>query len=182
MTTQACLAELSCEPMQAADLDAVHAIETTAYSHPWTRGNLADSLAGGHWARVLRDRSVPAGQAAAIAAYALAQPGVEEMHLLNLTVASSWRGRGLARRLLGALEVAAREAGARQLWLEVRASNAHARQLYEHCGFEPVAVRRAYYPLSTREREDALVMRRELVPTDADRRGATLAGASDVLD
>ncbi len=42
------------QPMQDADLEAVVAIEQTAYSHPWTRGNFRDALASGYWMQCLR--------------------------------------------------------------------------------------------------------------------------------
>ena len=38
------------EPMTPERLDAVLAIEQSVYSHPWTRGNFADTLAAGHTA------------------------------------------------------------------------------------------------------------------------------------
>ena len=34
--------------MSASDLGAVMAIENGIYTHPWTRGNFADSLASGY--------------------------------------------------------------------------------------------------------------------------------------
>src|SRR5690606_32127281 len=45
----AVLAELpQLQPMREADLDDVMAIETSVYSHPWSRGNFADSLRAGY--------------------------------------------------------------------------------------------------------------------------------------
>jgi ribosomal-protein-alanine N-acetyltransferase len=49
----------------------------------------------------------------------------------------------------------ARDFGARQAILEVRASNRAAQRLYAGLGFAPVAVRKHYY---TEDREDAIVM------------------------
>ncbi len=40
-------------PMVMRDIEAVAAIEATAYSHPWSRGNFIDSLAAGYIAEVL---------------------------------------------------------------------------------------------------------------------------------
>ena len=48
--------------------------------------------------------------------------------------------------------------GAQWLWLEVRASNTHAQQVYQHFGFKRVGERKDYYPLSSGRREDAVVM------------------------
>ena len=40
--------------MREQDLAAVMAVESTIYSHPWTRGNFADSLRAGYECFVLR--------------------------------------------------------------------------------------------------------------------------------
>jgi ribosomal-protein-alanine N-acetyltransferase len=48
--------------------------------------------------------------------------------------------------------------------LEVRISNTHAQQVYEHYGFHQVGTRRNYYPLSAFQREDAVVMSKPLSP------------------
>lgn len=139
--------------MTIADLDQVMAIEVTAYSHPWTRGNFIDSLAAGYlaWLR-LDDTGHCIG-------YCVAMPGFEELHLLNLTVAPRSQRRGHGQAMLRRLCEACRERGDPMLWLEVRQSNAVARQLYERFGFETVGLRRGYYPAGNGRREDAVVMR-----------------------
>ena len=134
-----------------SDLDALMAIEVRAYSHPWTRGNFIDSLASGYWMQGLWDGD------AQLRAYIVAAPGVDEVHLLNVTVCPGCEGRGWARRLLTALCDWARSQACAQVWLEVRASNARARQLYERFGFRSMGVRKGYYP-AAQGREDAHVM------------------------
>ena len=74
------------------------------------------------------------------------------------------QGRGLATQLLHRLIDHARSTGAEWLWLEVRPSNARARRLYAHLGFEQVGVRKGYYPDGRGQREDALVLRLSLKP------------------
>jgi [ribosomal protein S18]-alanine N-acetyltransferase len=139
-------------PMSVAQLDAVLAVEATAYAFPWSRGNFIDSLAAGYPARVLyADRGEVLG-------YFVAMPGVDEMHLLNITVAPPVEGLGHARFMLGELVRLCREFGARQLWLEVRESNARARSIYQRFGFLPVGVRKGYYPAPHGQREAAIVM------------------------
>jgi ribosomal-protein-alanine N-acetyltransferase len=140
-------------PMTVADLDAVLAIETQVYEFPWTRGNFIDSLAAGYRAEVLRNAD------GALCAYCVAMSGVQEMHLLNLSVAPAWQHRGLARGLLDALVADCRAAGALWLWLEVRESNQRAREVYRQYGFAQVGWRRGYYPAAAGLREDACVMR-----------------------
>ena len=138
------------------DLDAVMSIEPRAYPFPWSQGNVRDSLSAGHRARGLRDGE------GRLLAYAIAMAGVGEWHLLNLTVAPEWQGRGLGQRLLEELVAHAVGDGSAQVWLEVRSSNERARRLYERHGFEAVGLRRRYYPAGPGRREDAVVMRRNL--------------------
>lgn len=141
--------------MTVADVDAVMAIEVRAYSHPWSRGNFVDSVLAGHVAElVLSDQG-------ALCAYFVAMPGVDELHLLNITVAPDWQGAGLGQRLLFTVCQRAAERALPTLWLEVRHSNLRARQLYGRLGFAEVGVRKGYYPAMPR-REDAVVMRLEV--------------------
>jgi [ribosomal protein S18]-alanine N-acetyltransferase len=140
-------------PMHVTGLDEVMAIERVAYEFPWTRGNFIDSLHAGYEARVLVDDGQPG-----LLGYFVALPGVDEMHLLNLTVAPARQGRGHARLMLDALVDLCRERNARQLWLEVRETNRRARELYVRFGFQHVGARRGYYPARAGKREDAVVM------------------------
>jgi len=144
--------ETQLAPMLAADADAVHAIEIRCYTVPWTRGNFIDSLAAGHFARVLRD------DAGTLLGYCLAMHGVDELHLLNITVAPEFQGRGHALTLLDAICAQGRVLGARELWLEVRVSNERARKVYADYGMKEVGRRRAYYPQPDGSREDAVLM------------------------
>ena len=145
--------------MTTRDVDAVMAIEARSYSFPWTRGNFVDSLAAGYGAEVLVDEQ------GSILGYWVAMTGAGEMHLLNITVAPEWQGRGLARGMLDTLEQHCREAALPTLWLEVRGSNERARMLYLQRGFVDVGRRRGYYPAAAGQREDAVVMRLD-VPLD----------------
>jgi ribosomal-protein-alanine N-acetyltransferase len=143
-------------PMTPAWIDAVLEIEKTAYSHPWTQGHFLDSLKSGYWAQVLLDvDGTPIG-------HMVAMPGVEETHLLNLTVAPELQGRGLGQHLLDQLVAWSQSQNASSIWLEVRAGNSRARRLYVAYGFEHVGERKNYYPGLGRQREHAVVMRLRL--------------------
>jgi len=148
-------------PMTPARLDAVVAIEQAVYAFPWSRGNFVDSLAAGYLAEVLVDAR---GE---LIGYYVAMGGVEEMHLLNVTVRPLLQGRGHGRAMLDALVAHSRARGARTLWLEVRESNLHARELYRRYGFAEVGIRRGYYPAPL-GREDAVVMSLTLDSGDRD--------------
>ncbi len=136
---------------QPGQLDALMAVEQRAYSHPWSRGNFTDSLASGYQIELLLGGDQLIG-------YFVAMPGVEEAHLLNITVAPEFQQQGWSVVLLDALALWARGRGAQWLWLEVRVSNLRARKVYEKYGFERVGERKRYYPSASAEREDAIVM------------------------
>ncbi len=138
-------------PMTQDDLDAVIAIEQTAYSHPWSRGNFRDSLNPLFEAQCLWLDGELLG-------YFLAMHGVEEMHLLNITVAPAHQGQGWGHMMLDALSLMSRHAGAQWLWLEVRQSNLRALQVYARYGFKQVSIRKDYYPAGRQQREHAVVM------------------------
>ena len=143
--------ELSLHPLSDDQVDAVVLIEQQAYSHPWTRGNFMDSLRAGYHLRVLRGGDTLLG-------YYVAMAGVQEVHLLNITVAPAYQRQGHGRLLLDALHLWAQQQQAQWIWLEVRAGNARALQVYERYGYKRVGVRKAYYPDQLHRREDAVVM------------------------
>lgn len=137
--------------MTLDDLDAVMAIEQTAYGHPWSRGHFRDSLNPLFDAQCLWLEGELMG-------YFLAMRGFEEMHLLNITVAPSRQGQGWGHMMLDALSLLSRHEGAQWLWLEVRQSNLRALQVYERYGFRRVSIRKDYYPADRQQREHAVVM------------------------
>ena len=159
--------EVQFESMTRAWLDAVLRIENSAYEHPWTPGNFTDSFKAGFESQMLLggDPAPPASLQIGSAqpeliGYFVAMKGVDEVHLLNITVAPDYQRQGWARVMLDALALWARGQGAQWLWLEVRVSNTRAKLIYERYGFKEVGLRRSYYPASGKlaKREDALVM------------------------
>ena len=138
------------QALEPSQLDALMRIEQRAYSHPWSRGNFIDSMQAGYAVQTLVIADTLVG-------YYVAMQGVDEVHLLNITVAPEHQGQGLAVLMLDTLALWSRHCRARCLWLEVRASNVRALQVYERYGFRRVGVRKGYYPDHGR-REDAVVM------------------------
>lgn len=143
--------EARLEPLTIERLASVCTVEQAAYSHPWTRANFIDSLHAGYHCQLLLGGEHLIG-------YFVAMKGVDEVHLLNLTVAPGFQRQGWAPMLLEALGGWSRAQGAQWLWLEVRASNARALEVYERQGFRRVGVRKGYYPAHGGQREDAIVM------------------------
>lgn len=139
------------EPLSEGWLDALLVVECSAYRQPWSRGNFTDSLKAGYQAQMLLAGDTLLG-------YFVAMKGVDEVHLLNITVAPAFQGQGWGRIMLDALAVWARGQGAQWVWLEVRASNVRAMQVYEHHNYRRVGERKGYYPATDGQREDAVVM------------------------
>jgi ribosomal-protein-alanine N-acetyltransferase len=138
---------------RAGDLDALRALEAGAGEGGWTPGQLADSL--------VRHRVLVALDGTQMVGYAAFQRILDEAELLNIRVAPAYRRRGVGRCLLAACRTDLE--GARCLHLEVRANNWAALALYREAGFAQVGVRRGYYPAVAGGREDALLLRLDLV-------------------
>jgi ribosomal-protein-alanine N-acetyltransferase len=139
------------EPMTEERLDDVVGVESRAYDHPWTRGNFSDSIRSGYEAQTL-----VAGET--LLGYFVAMKGVDEVHLLNITVVPEYQSQGWGRLMLDAVSLWARGQGAQWLWLEVRTSNERAQHVYERYGLRRVGERKGYYPAGPEGREDAIVM------------------------
>jgi ribosomal-protein-alanine N-acetyltransferase len=133
------------------DLGAIVAIERMAFSDPWSQAMFRAHFdtAGGNVFLVADDENGVAG-------YAVAQAVSDESELLNIAVDQVRRNRGIGALLLEAVMERCRDAGALDMWLEVRASNAGAHALYGRYGFVQVGVRKRYYHAP---REDAIVLR-----------------------
>ena len=148
------------EPMTHAALMQVASVEQSAYKYPWTSGNFGDSINAGYRAQML----LGGQNNPELLGYFVAMKGVDETHLLNITVAPKYQLQGWGRLMLDALALWSRGEGAHWLWLEVRVSNAHAKALYLRYGFREVGLRKGYYPEGgtslpgTSAREDAVVM------------------------
>jgi ribosomal-protein-alanine N-acetyltransferase len=136
-------------PMRESDLAEVLVVESAIYTHPWTRGNFADSLKAAYQCWTWR-----AGKE--LVGYYVLLVAAGEAHLLNLSVAAAYQRGGHGSALLAEAMRMARDRGALHIFLEVRPSNDGAKALYSRFGFRQVAVRPGYYPAHG-GREDALV-------------------------
>jgi ribosomal-protein-alanine N-acetyltransferase len=133
------------------DLDRVAAIECMSFTDPWTR-QAFERLVGDH--RVyFAVACEPNGE---VVGYVVAWFVMDEGEVANLAVAPERRRSHIGARLLDAAIEAARSRAASAVYLEVRASNTAARNLYASRGFTEIARRKRYY---RRPVEDALVLR-----------------------
>ena len=141
--------------MEERHLAELARLEELCFSEPWTREGLAAELGSGtavFLAAELRGRT---------AGYAGMHCVCGECYVDNVAVFPELRRMGVGRALMEALIARARERDAPFVTLEVRASNAAARSLYESLGFREAGRRRDFY---RRPAEDALILTLQLRP------------------
>jgi len=131
----------------------VHTIEQAVFADPWSTQDFRDCVMSDALFLVAEGNG-----ADAIAGYVVALDAADEGEILNLAVAPAGRRNGLGRALVEDVLEALAERGVRQVYLEVRESNAPARALYAAHGFREVGRRKQYY---RRPAEDAIVLRRD---------------------
>jgi ribosomal-protein-alanine acetyltransferase len=128
-----------------ADLGAIMELETATFENDaWSAESMRAELGSKHTYYLV---ATDPQQLSVLAGYAglLAPKGARDGEIQTIAVAPSARRRGLGRALMTALVAEAVSRGARQIFLEVRADNPNARELYDSLGFEQIAVRKKYY-------------------------------------
>jgi ribosomal-protein-alanine N-acetyltransferase len=149
------------EILSLSDLDKVIKVEESSHQFPWSKNNFKDCLDNAYWNYVLVDSSAKSN----ILGHCIVMPGVEELHLLNITICPEYRRENIASRTLFAIEETGLSKGYLRVLLEVRRSNLPAIHLYEKIGYQFIGVRKSYYPSGLHgdnSREDALVMEKVL--------------------
>ena len=140
-------------PRDAASLAALHAV---SFNRGWSEHEFE---------QLLTDRQVVIADRATTGrrnvGFILSRRAADEAEILSVAVARSWRGRGIARRLLDRHLSRLAGVGLRAVFLEVDEDNTPARRLYTRAGFREVGRRAGYYAQSGGK--GALVLRRDLV-------------------
>jgi ribosomal-protein-alanine N-acetyltransferase len=139
------------------DLPAIMALEQELFPEDaWTPEMFASEVAEIPLHRLY----VVAEEQATVIGYAgMLFTGGPEADVLTLAVDPKRWGKGTGTALLAALLQEAVHRGCQQVFLEVRADNPRAQDLYRRHGFVQIGVRRGYYqPSGT----DAIVMRKDL--------------------
>ena len=133
------------------DFSQLFEIEQAAHLVPWSEGILRNNQGD----KYLNLKWQAQGE---ILAFAICQQVLDEATLFNIAVHPKAQGKGIGKQLLSGLIEQLRCRDVLTLWLEVRASNQVAIQLYQSLGFNEVTVRKRYYPTPDGGREDAIVM------------------------
>lgn len=139
--------------MEVRDVDRVAELEAASFTSPWraeTFQRLVDRPGAELWVIEAEGE---------LLAYAVLWCVLDQAELANIAVAPAFRGQGVGGRLLDHVLDAARERGARSMFLEVRESNHAARRMYASRGFQEIGVRRGYYSAPA---EDARVLKLQL--------------------
>jgi ribosomal-protein-alanine N-acetyltransferase len=133
-------------------LEEIARIERESFLVPWKREFFESELTEPYrYSRVLasQDGSIPE-----IGGYLFAVSLYEEFHINKIATDRRLRKQGYGRMLLEDALARARSMGSTAVTLEVRVSNAAARQFYKSYGFAEAYRRRGYY----QDGEDALVL------------------------
>ena len=139
-------------PRDARALAALHGV---SFHGGWSDGEFE---------RLLFDRNVIAHRAMvgrSLIGFIVSRLALDEAEILSIAVASTRRGKGLARQLLDINLRRLVGLGARSVFLEVDEGNVPALRLYRRAGFREVGRRNAYYPSG--RGSAALILRRDLV-------------------
>jgi ribosomal-protein-alanine N-acetyltransferase len=135
--------------MLTEDLPSVLEIERMSFTTPWSEISFFNELKN--------PRSIvrAARKAGRIIGYVCANRVLDEGHILDLAVHPEFRRLGIASALVSRVIEDLRSECCRFIFLEVRASNGSAAELYRKFGFEETGIRKNYY---ISPEEDGLMM------------------------
>lgn len=139
--------------MAASDIYAVHAIETSSFNSPWSEHSIAAEIASSQSIKLVALRND------SIVGYVMARQVLDEGQLLDLAMHTRYRRKGISGILMNELLRKLRDNSCLVVYLEVRASNEPAINLYKKYGFETISARKDYYKKPV---EDALIMKLEI--------------------
>ena len=137
-------------PAILPDLDEMMVIEKAAQQFPMTERVMASCFGPRYFNRLARLGTDVVG-------FYIGEYVAGEASLIEICISPRHQGKGYGRALLEDFIGQARRLGGESCWLEVRASNSSAQQLYLSRGFNELDRRKDYYP-GAEGREDALLM------------------------
>lgn len=138
---------LTVRAAQADDTEMLAALDARCNPHPWPPQHFQAALNSPHSTVLL------AQQDDVLQGFIVWQQVLDEIELHLIATAPEYRRQGIAAQLLHQMFQAATTNAVARIFLEVRAGNVAAQQLYLRHGFVQTAVRRNYY-----DSEDAVLM------------------------
>ncbi len=149
---------LSIRKMILADLEQVVAIDQASFSLPWPARSfqfeLTDNVASRSWVAESDGRIV-----GMIVLWLI----VDEAHIATIATHPDFRQQGIGKKLLIHALGSVKAEGAQRAFLEVRAGNTLAQEMYRKFGFVDDARRPRYYKDNN---EDAILMSLNRLPED----------------
>jgi len=135
--------------MTIEDIQAVVEIEKKCFSSPWSEKSFQDSISR-------KDTIFLVCEEGSITGYIGMYISFDEASITNVAVSPEFRKRGYGEQLVAEAKLAAKEANAENIFLEVRVSNEPAISLYKKMGFEELGIRKKFYEHPV---EDAIIMK-----------------------
>ncbi len=136
------------------DLAAMHAVEMSSFSMPWSYDAFVENFYNIFSVYVLAET-----ENGEVVGFGGMQSIFEEAHIMNVAVDKNYRRMGIADKMLALMKDEARARKAEKMFLEVRIGNTPAKELYRKNGFKEMAVRKGYY---SDNGEDAVIMVAEI--------------------
>ena len=145
-------------PASADDLLQMQSLDRSSNAlSSWKEADFISSLSGRYLTLVAEINSD-----CELGGFVVASRVGDEGEIMNIAVAMAYRRQGLGRTLLKSVFQKLRSEAVRECFLDVREHNACAIALYQSLGFVECGRRADYYPVAD-EREDALLMRLNLL-------------------
>lgn len=143
---------MSFEVVKLTEKDAFSAseIEKLCFSHPWSEATLTSEMKSQY------SDFFGAFDGEKLAGYIGGRTIAGETEIFNVAVSPEYRRKGIGKKLIERFIEASREKETDVIFLEVRASNLPAINLYEGAGFVFCGIRKDYYD---DPKENAILMR-----------------------
>lgn len=148
-------------PLLAEEAAALHAAAFEGLERPYSAAELVSLVDGRAGFLIAAQAAQPM---APLTGFVLYRVAGGEAEIIVIAVAPVDQRRGTGAALLAAAEADAAHRGAARMILEVAVGNAPARALYAAAGYRSAGRRRGYFRRPDGQREDALLLARDLAP------------------
>jgi len=142
------------KPITVDDVSQLMTVEVNCHSHPWSEKTFKSCIGERYFGSYLVEDSNIIG-------FYVGEYILEEATLMDICVSPDFQGKGYGKYILNHYQQAAKQLGAKTLFLEVRAKNISALMMYINDGYAEIGRRTGYYP-SAVGYEDAIVMKKSL--------------------